>query len=212
MEAATFRDITREYYRKGVGVMDMGVYMDTHDITYSTRVRPLLHNRQEELRNVRVLSGQMFSGLAFDIGENTAQKRLVTPSAIELHALDEDCVIIPSLKNYVGAYRFVPYDGTPTLTSERMGYFRCPNIITAVSLSLWLRHPRVVEAIRYEFKRKGRMKEMTIGFLEEIPVPDGMLQPHIVGKAMEIDNEILASHHEQVRLVGELSDMSAEYA
>lgn len=212
MEPSTFRDITREYYRKGVGIMDLEVYMREHKITYHTNVRPLLYNRHEETAEIRILDGQMFSGLAFTIGENTAHKRLVTPSAIDLHSLDENCVIIPNLKHYVGAYRYVPYDDTPTITSRRMGYFRCPNIITAVSLSLWLRHPRIVEAIRHEFKQKKRLKEMNAEFLYRIPVPDGMLQPHLVSRAVEIDSKILASHHELVKLVGELSDMSVEYA
>ncbi len=65
-------------------------------------------------------------------------------------------VVIPSLKNYVGAYRFVPYDDTLAIISRRLGYFRCPNIITAVSLPLWLRHPRI--------KLVGELNDMSIEY------------------------------------------------
>ena len=212
MAPVTFKDIIREYYKKGVEIMDLGLFRYKHNITFHKKSSIHIAGRPEEYMKIRTLKREMFSGMVFEYGENTAHERLVTPSLIKLHTLDDKCVIIPSVVDYIGAYRFIPSDDKPTLVSSRMAYLRCPNILIAVSLSLWLRHPRVVEAIRTEFRKKGRLKEMTAEFIGHIPVPEGMLQPHIVGRALEIDNEIQASHKRLTELVGELSEMSAEYA
>ena len=213
MDKATFPDIIRDYYREGVNIMELGVFMDRKNVTYHAGVKPLLHNRPEEVQKIRVLTKQMFSGVAFDVGENSARTRSVNPGAINIHTLDETCVVFPSLTDYVGAYRFLPTDDIPTITAERMAYLRCPNILTAVSLSLWLRHPRIVEAIRHEFRKKRgkNSKEMNFTFLSVIPVPEGMLQPHIVGRALEIDNKIVEAHKELNAMVDELRAISVEY-
>ena len=213
MDEATFPAIVRDYYREGVDIMKLGIFMEKKNVTYHTKVKPRLHNRPEETQKIRVLTKQMFSGVGFNTGENSARTRSVNPGSMKLHTLDETCVVFPSLTDYVGAYRFVPSDDIPTITAERMAYLRCPNILTAVSLSLWLRHPRIVEAVRHEFRKKRgkNSKEMNFTFLSVIPVPEGMLQPHIVGRALEIDNKIVEAHKELNAMVDELKAMSVEY-
>ena len=128
MAKDTFTDITRDYYRKGVGVMDLEIYMREHNITFHRRVNMHLYGRPETETKVRVLSRQMFSGLVFDIGENSSHTKAITTSTLKFHALDDTCVIFPSLVDYVGAYRFIPTDDIPTFISSRMAYLRCPKI------------------------------------------------------------------------------------
>jgi len=80
----------------------------------------------------------MFSGVGINFGERSARIREVHAGAIRLHAPDEKCIVFPSLIDYIGAYRFLPIDDISTITAERTAYLRYPNILMAVSLSLWL--------------------------------------------------------------------------
>ena len=211
MAEVTYRDIRREYYKKGVHLMDLDYFCNAHGITYHRTARISIAGRKNIEGEVRFLTRAMFSGVNFDIGKNSAKKMEVTPGMIQLHALDDKCIVIPSLRDYVGAYRFVSSDNIPTVVTSRMGYFRCTSSTIAVSLSLWLRHPRVIEAIRHEFKQKRRMKEMTEEFLSDIPVPEVILQPHIVDRAIQIDDEIVQLLSNVNALTDELEDLTLEY-
>lgn len=211
MALATYKDILREYYRKNVHLMDLDYFCNRHGITYHRTARISIAGRNNIEAEVRYLTRAMFSGVRFDIGKNSAKKMEVTPGMLQLHALDDTCIVIPSLRDYVGAYRFIPSDDIPTAVTSRMGYFRCPSRTIAVSLALWLRHPRVIEAIRNEFKQKRRLKEMTFEFLGNIPVPEVILQPDVVKEALRIDEEI-AEHHRSINaLTDTLEDLTSQY-
>jgi len=211
MAQTTYRDIRREYYRKGVHLMDLDYFCNAHGITYHRTARISISGRKNIEGEVRFLTRDMFSGVNFVVGRNSAKKLEVTPGMIQLHALDDKCIVIPSLRDYVGAYRFIPSDDIPTAVTSRMGYFRCPSRAIAVSFALWLRHPKVIEAIRCEFKQKRRMKEMTEEFLGNIPVPEVILQPHIVERATEIDDKIAKLLGSINALTDELEDLTLEY-
>jgi len=37
--------IARDYHRKGVEIIELGVYMKLNNVTYHFRVKPVLHNK-----------------------------------------------------------------------------------------------------------------------------------------------------------------------
>ncbi len=211
MAKVTYADIHREFHKKGVLVHTLANFMIQHGITYHRVTK--FHSKEipSVTGKVRRFTKQLCTGVSMEIGDAMIADMEYTPGVVKKHALDGNCVIIPSLIHYVGAYRFTAFDEIPTITSGRMGYFRCPNLIVSVSLSLWLRHPRIADAIRYEFSLKRRQKEMSVEFLHDIPMAEGILQPEIVKKAMLLDDEIVASLKRVKVLSGEIDDLAVRY-
>ena len=207
-----YREIIRKYYRKRVMLVDLEYFMNLHKITYHKISRKYRNDRPSVTGLLRTLSVETATGVSLNIGKNSVKEETYTPGDVAMHTLDENCVVIPNLKQYVGAYRFMPIDDVPTIPSRNMGYFRCPNLILAVSLSMWLRHPDVVLETNREFGRKRRMKTMELRFFERIPVPEEVLDYEIVKRAMEIDASIEKHLLELEELVDSMEDLCVLYA
>ena len=200
--------LSKYMFATGIPVMRLGPYMKLNDCTYHAKPRVKPSSRNTELMTIRVLTPSMYSDR--DI-TNVPVEREVSKSAVKLHALDENCVVIPDLVDYKGAYRYIPTSDVPTVVSRNSAYIRCPNILTALSLSLWLNSNRMISAIRDEFRRLGKMKVMDEAFIDAIVVPGKMLDPSVIGRALEIEEKILASHLEINKMVAELEDLKNAY-
>lgn len=206
-----YRDITRKYYRKNVMVMDLGIFMKGYDITYHSLKKRFYKGQPSTVGPLRVLKVKHSVGTSLDVDRNFVLEEEYTSRVVEMHTLDECCVVIPNLKKFVGGYRFLPVDDIPTVVSASMGYLRCPNLLIAMSLSLWLRNPMIVAEVNREFKLKRRLKEMDFNFLSNIPVPEEILDYDIMKRVVEIDGLIKENYTKIHELEDELEELCSTY-
>ncbi len=201
-----YRDLRRVAHREGVGTLELGMYLTLHGITFHSLTKLLDKSRPFVTTPLRVLKAcnpDMINQQPIVSSYNVGR--------VEKHRLDELCVVIPSLTDYIGAFRFIPTDDVLTVPGSRMSYFRCPDVTVAVCLSLWLQSPLTIEAIRTEFAKHKRMKTMTLDFLQVIPMAEGVLHPDIVAKAIELDTRIKKLVSRANEKYAELNALAGEY-
>lgn len=208
-----YKTLRRHYYKKDILLMDMSLFMKTNGITFHNGPGLLNSKSTAEVMSIRVIGrGNATSAISYDPTDVEPKDMLVNRGPVEKHALDETCVILPSLNEYLGAYRFVGNDGTTTVVGRRSGYFRCKNKRDAVVLSLWLRMPMVTEAIRTELLRDGRSNSLSKKFMSDIPIPEQSLSETVVGKALKIDEDIHNTLLELRYLLTDLAELDSEYS
>ena len=207
-----YRDIVREYYRKNIMLMDLGIFMKGYDITYHVLKKRFYKGRPSTVGPLRVLKVKNTVGTSLNMDYGVVHEEEEYDTAIiRKHALDECCVVIPNLRKFVGAYRFTPIDNVPTVVSASMAYLRCPNMLMAINLSLWLRNPRIVNEVNKEFKLKKRLKIMDFKFLSSIPVPEEIIDYDIAKRVIEIDASIKEQYNKIYELEDELQGLCSAY-
>ncbi len=192
--------------------MDLSMFMNMHGITlhktqriYSP-VRPTI-----DTGKIRILKGFHNGESLYSEPSVSVKGKRYSPTLIEKHALDENCVVFPVTNKYVGATRFIPMDDIPTVVGRNMMYLRCPNFSIAVSLSLWLQSRRVVEEVQAAFEHKRSVTKLDSQFIGHIQVPEEILNPLLVKKAVDIDRKIESNLREINQLLLELEDVGRGY-
>jgi len=211
MSNIPYSDIRREFYQRGIELIDLELFMAEHGITVHNVQRKFAQRRGEfKIGKVRVLEDNRRPNESFRSTLEIPNEKYST-AIMNIHALDENCIVIPRLDKYIGAYRFIPFDDIPTIAGRHMLYLRCPTFNIAVSLSLWLQSDTVVREVAKELGKRKRLHAIDKKFLGEIKVPDSILDIDIVKRAVDIDREIEENLVKLDDLVSELESLSRSY-
>jgi hypothetical protein len=212
MSYAPYADLRKEFYKRGIDLMDLSLFMNLHGITLHKTQRIYAPTKPTiTVGKVRILKGFHNGETLYAEPSIAVKDKRYLRTLVEKHALDENCVVFPVVDRYAGAIRFMPTDDIPTVVGRNMMYLRCPNFSIAVSLSLWLQNRRVVAEVQAAFESKRSLKELDSKFIGQIQVPEEILNPILVKKAVDIDMKIESNLREINQLVLELEEIANNY-
>ena len=200
-----YTQLARKMFGNKVIVTKLGAFCDMYECVIVRNVKVKYNRGDTKRMRVRVLSTGMYDDRNYRI---QVLEREVSVNAVNIHSLDDKCVVIPDITDYKGAYRFIPTKDVPTLIGTRSSYIRCPSVEIALGLALWLQSGTVVAVIREEFKRLDDLKEMNKQFLEDIVVPGESLNKIVLDKALKLEEKIYNTHLELNEMIQELESFN----
>ena len=208
-ESNSFAELKREFHSRGISLMSIGVFMKKYDVVLRELSRKKRGIRVTRVGMFRVLDYKCFTPTYMNVSAAKVEEFEYTPEYMANKAIDQNCVVLPALSPFIGAFRFIPIDDVPTLTGTNYKYFKCKDIATATSISMWLRSPKVIDAINWELG-VNNTDIGDIDFIKSIPIPEEILNPTVIIKAMTLELKIVEHHREVDELLAELIELQGE--
>jgi len=208
--SVSLSDLRRKLHSLGYSFQDLEISLSKKG-TKISRLKKLRIRDNYETIPCFTLTNACFEGGVFNVSRATLHpKRDVTPSIVKNYVLTASSVVIPAGKVYVGAFHFISNSKHPVFAGQNMLFIQCPDIVDAVTLSIWMSDKDVVAYINSKlFDCDGSLYNQK-DILFKLPVPVEPISKLVLIQAIKYSKKALEKSKEIQELLQKKSDLSFE--